>query len=104
MLSQIESFVQEIVRLYSPKKVILFGSQARGTATIDSDVDLLILMDYEGFGARKGAEILARINPKFAVDLLVRRPADIEQALNSRDFFIQEVYAEGTVLYDAADA
>jgi predicted nucleotidyltransferase len=104
MLHQIESFVRELVRLYEPKKVILFGSQAHGTATTDSDVDLLVLMDFEGFGPRMGARILSRINPDFAVDLLVRRPADFEEALRTHDFFIEDVNKNGQVLYDAANA
>ena len=57
MVSQetIQQFADEIARRYSPEKVIiiLFGSYARGTATEDSDVDLLVC---DGFSLeRRGA-------------------------------------------------
>jgi len=40
--------VRRIVRRYSPEKVILFGSHATGRAGPDSDVDLLVVMPYQG--------------------------------------------------------
>ena len=39
--------VNEIVTLFHPEKIILFGSQARGEETPDSDVDLLVVMPGE---------------------------------------------------------
>jgi predicted nucleotidyltransferase len=44
----IDSMVQRIVNKFHPEKIILFGSQARGTAGPDSDVDLLVVMSLEG--------------------------------------------------------
>ena len=34
-----------VVQYFSPQRVILFGSRARGDATRDSDVDLLVIVD-----------------------------------------------------------
>jgi predicted nucleotidyltransferase len=39
---QIVSFVDRVVAAFKPRRVVLFGSYARGTPTADSDVDLLI--------------------------------------------------------------
>ena len=44
----IDRMVRRIVRKFQPEQVILFGSQARGDAGPDSDVDLLVVMDFEG--------------------------------------------------------
>ncbi len=39
---RIKRLAEEIGRKFHPRKVILFGSYARGEATADSDVDLLM--------------------------------------------------------------
>ena len=51
-----------------------------------------------------GLEILNKINPKFAVDLLVRTPEQVQQRLAWNDFFLQEILAQGKILYEAAHA
>ena len=40
----IREMVRRIVKQFDPEKIILFGSQARGDAGPDSDVDLLVVM------------------------------------------------------------
>ncbi len=45
----IKDFLRRIKRKYSPEKVILFGSRARGEHLEDSDVDLIIVSKkFEG--------------------------------------------------------
>jgi hypothetical protein len=39
---QIDRIVKRIVRKFQPERIILFGSQARGDAASDCDVDLLV--------------------------------------------------------------
>ncbi len=40
-MNDIQAVVDRPAREYAPDRVVLFGSHARGTATSDSDVDLL---------------------------------------------------------------
>ena len=61
---------EDIARCCAPERIILFGSYAYGTPDPDSDVDMLVILPFEGKGAWKAAEILTRVNPRFAVDLL----------------------------------
>ncbi len=43
----IDKMVRRLVRRFRPEQIILFGSHARGTAGLDSDVDLLVVMPLE---------------------------------------------------------
>lgn len=42
-----DSTLLEIIKLYSPRAIIQFGSTTRGEATATSDIDLLIILDPE---------------------------------------------------------
>ncbi len=97
----IRNFADEIARRYSPEKIILFGSYARGTANEDSDVDMLVMMNFEGRGIRKAVEILTSIEHRFPLDLLVRRADDVAWRIKENDFFLQDVIKEGKVLYES---
>ena len=43
----IDQYVERLVDRFQPQSVLLFGSQAAGTATADSDVDLLVVMNHD---------------------------------------------------------
>ena len=101
-MHSIEEMTTRIVQEFQPELIILFGSYAYGTPTADSDADLLVILPFEGKAPRKSLEILNKINPQFAVDILVHTPEQVQQRLAWNDFFLQELLAKGTVLYEAA--
>jgi predicted nucleotidyltransferase len=100
-LNDIKTFAQEIATRYFPEKIILFGSYARGDVGKYSDVDLLVVMNYEGSAARLKANIRGNIPFHHSLDLLVRKPDDIDWRLAENDFFIKEIMSTGLVLYEA---
>jgi predicted nucleotidyltransferase len=101
-MQQIETLSQQIAEQFSPDRIILFGSYAYGETTDDSDVDLLVVLPFEGYPFRKAAEILGVTDPDFAVDLIARTPEQFQQRLELGDFFIQEICEKGRVLHEAA--
>ena len=102
-MSQIEALSQQIAEQFHPERIILFGSYAYGEPTPDSDVDLLVVMPFEGHSPRKAAEIRFQVRPQFPLDLLVRPPELLRQRLELGDFFMKEIVDEGKVLYEATD-
>lgn len=98
--TEIQEFAQRIADRYQPERIILFGSQADGTANEDSDVDMLVVMRHtERKNIYKSIEILNALRPPFPTDLLVRSPEDILFALKHGDPIVSTIVNEGTPLY-----
>src|SRR5436190_10166263 len=74
---QIDRMVKRIVRKFAPEKIILFGSQARGDAGPDSDIDLLVVMSVEGSVREKRLEIRGALHGvPVPIDVIVTTPED----------------------------
>ena len=89
---QIDLMVGRIVTGFSPEKIILFGSHARGQAGPDSDVDLLVVMPVKGSKRAKQLEIRAAVRD-------VRVPKDIVVSRTEEFLWRQDVV--GTIEYPA---
>ncbi len=100
--AQIRELSDRIVGLFQPERIILFGSYAAGTPRDDSDVDLLVILPFEGNAVHKAVEILNAVDPSFPVDLLVRTPEEVRRRLALNDFFLREVIERGLVLHESA--
>lgn len=98
----IQKFCQELVEVFHPQKVVLFGSYAYGVPGESSDVDLLVVMPVKGSSARMSAEILIRLSPPFPLDVLVRSPETLAERLEAGDFFLKEIIKKGIVLHEVA--
>jgi predicted nucleotidyltransferase len=95
----LEAFTQRLAGQFAPEQIILFGSMARGEARWDSDADILVVMPYEGRPFAKSREIRRASKPGFRIDLLIRRPEDIEPRYRWGDPIIREALDHGEVLY-----
>ena len=94
--------VKKIVATLKPEKIILFGSYAYGNPTPDSDVDLLVIMKTRAKYKERYLAVARLLRPRqFPVDIIVKTPAEIKDALNNKgNFFIQEIVSKGKVLYE----
>lgn len=98
-IQDIQDYANKIAERFRPEKIILFGSYANGQPTEDSDVDLFVIMDYNGKSYEKATEISLQIEPPFAMDLLVQRRKDFSLRIQQRDPFIREI-DRGVTLYE----
>ena len=98
---ELQRVCAQIARLFKPERIVLFGSYAYGRPTVDSDVDLLVVMPFEGKGFRKASEIRTRIDADFPLDLVVRTPDEVSRRLAGGDSFLREVIKKGALLYAA---
>lgn len=102
-IDDIQEFANKVAARFSPERIILFGSHASGVFTADSDIDLLVIMDFEGRPHQKAFEIRKSINREFPLDLLVRKPADVAYRMNQGDFFLNDIIQKGKILYERSD-
>lgn len=94
---QIESYCRVLAREFRPQKIILFGSYAYGNPTLDSDVDLVVVMPFRGSDTKKVVEMQLRVGAPFPLDLLLWKPKQVKRT----DYFTREVLTRGLVMYEA---
>lgn len=99
---EIRLYSDELAKRFRPRKIVLFGSHAGRRATKESDVDLLVVMPHKGPAATQAARIRQQVRAPFALDLIVRSPAVLQQRLKLGDTFLRAVMDEGKVLYESA--
>ncbi len=92
--------VKRIVKQFDPERIILFGSQARGDAGRDSDVDLLVVMEVEGSKRDLQVEIgVALHGIRIPKDSIVTPPHDFEWRKEIPGTIERPALLEGKVLY-----
>ncbi|MGD9101781.1 MAG: nucleotidyltransferase domain-containing protein [Anaerolineae bacterium] len=90
-----------IVDAFAPQRIILFGSHAYGQPNSDSDVDLLVVMESDERPAARATRVSRLLRPRpFPMDIVVRTPQEIQERLESGDYFMREVLERGRVLYE----
>ena len=104
-VQEIQSHVMPVAQKYGIKAVFLFGSYAKGTATEDSDIDLLI--DTSGTALRSLLSLGALYNDLEAVlekkiDLITIRSLEQRTQMPSEAAFREAVMKERVRLYDVA--
>ncbi len=78
-LGQIRAYCRVVAREFQPRKILLFGSYATGSATPDSDVDLVVVMPFRGSATDQVVEIRGPVEAPFPMDLLVWRPDEADR-------------------------
>ena len=100
---EIQNIVNQLVRLYKPEKIILFGSLAKDQIKQGTDIDLFIIKnDVPKLGVDRIRQLDALIKYKLATDFIVYKPQELEQRLKLGDPFVKTILKEGKVHYDAA--
>lgn len=92
-LREIEYHVMTLAQEYGAERVSLFGSYARGEATKESDVDLLLEK-----GSIKG---LCVLDFKDELERRLRKPVDVVTTAGASERFLRKIKADEVVLYAA---
>lgn len=99
--TEINTLVERIVERIQPQKVILFGSYAKGTATIKSDLDIFIIKETELPPANR-ADVLKPLlaNSLIRVDVHVYTPEEVEGYGEEQFSFVNSVIKSGKTVFE----
>lgn len=100
--NQIRDSAKKILQVANPTRIILFGSYARGDATEDSDLDLLVIVkNIEKRGKQMVAyrNAIGRVSPGVGVDILVYHEDEASEPVPGTVLYWALI--EGKVLYEA---
>ena len=92
-----EDITERILPL-GPEKIILFGSQAKGTAGENSDIDLCVVMETSS-KRRCAAEIQMLLDYEIPLDIIVYTPSEWKECIEDAGSFATKIFNEGIVLY-----
>ncbi|MEK7250675.1 MAG: nucleotidyltransferase domain-containing protein [Bacteroidota bacterium] len=105
--AQISEVVHCLKRATRIKNLILFGSYARGIATNDSDLDLVVILDEPGFLSTYMERVLRRvelskslgeIEQQTTVDILLYTEDEWKKLLTIDSAFTREILSTGQTL------
>jgi uncharacterized protein len=95
--------IARLAKAFQPERIYVFRSQARGEATPDSDIDLLIVVAQANEPAHRLAQAAYRIATphSLALDFLVMPLDEFERRSRALASLPATVLREGRVLYAA---
>ncbi len=94
---------ERLVDGFAPNRIILFGSQARGTADDRSDVDILVVCSFEGKRRHLMLEMDRALRGlRLARDIMVLTPEEFERDRHIPGTIARPAWREGKVLYESA--
>jgi uncharacterized protein len=97
----VDEIAQKIVAAFDPRRIVLFGSHARGDARPDSDLDLLIEMESDLKPADRIRAVDRLFTPRaWPMDVVVFTPEEARQQRASRNSLVHAAEREGRVLYE----
>ena len=97
---KLQRIVQTIAKAVAPKRIYLFGSQAKQTARPESDFDLLIVADMN-MSHRERRIAIRRLfpQPDFSLDLFVLTKDEFERQRNIPNTIARTVDRDGIFLF-----
>lgn len=92
--------VQRLIRAFAPEQIILYGSYAKGTTHLRSDIDVLVVTSIPGGMSqhiRRARQLAADCFPP--VDIVFATPQDLSNARTAKSPFLLSVLGTGIVIY-----
>lgn len=97
-MKELENIKQQVIELYSPIKIILFGSLAKKQIKTTSDIDICVIIDTDD--KRKLVnKMYSEVNTKFPVDIIIYTEKEWEILKDEETSFLYKILKEGEIIY-----
>ena len=97
----LEHVTKTIVERFRPKRIMVFGSHARGEAGPDSDLDLFIEMDTPRRPPERAIEVSEAFGLRlWPMDIVVYTPEEVLRLRHVSGTLLSVIEKEGKVLYE----
>ena len=97
-----EALLRQVVSVLDPRRIILFGSRARGDASADSDYDLVVVLDDETPDGNVTWRRRYQARRGFSADIVPCRETTLTERARAVGSFAHTVVTEGVVVYERA--
>jgi len=111
---EFDTILKNLISLLKPSdpyKIVLFGSHVNGKPNINSDIDLMVILDNNHVSKthkeRLNKKILLRklvldINRKIPLDIFVYSKEELNLLKKYGNYFIDEIEKTGKTIYEKA--
>jgi predicted nucleotidyltransferase len=99
----VKRFINLIVEKFNLKKIIIFGSFARGDYHKGSDLDLIIVGEFKERFIDRIGKIIELNDSDLEIDAMVYTEEKFQKMIKERRPFIEQVLEEGIVVYEKRD-
>jgi predicted nucleotidyltransferase len=97
----LEHVTKTIVERFRPRRIMVFGSHARGEAGPDSDLDLFIEMDTSRRPPDRAIEISEAFGLRpWPMDIVVYTPEEVRRLRSVNGTLLSVIEKEGKLLYE----
>jgi HEPN domain-containing protein/predicted nucleotidyltransferase len=100
----LERITRTILEHLRPRRIVLFGSRARGNAAPDSDYDIMVEMETD-LPSSQRIRAVADLFPRrgWSMDVLVYTPDEVRRWKDDVGMVMYDIVREGRVLYCRPD-
>lgn len=97
----LDHVTKTIVERFHPKRIMVFGSHARGDAGPDSDLDLFVEMDTPRRPPDRAIEVSEIFGLRsWPMDIVVYTPEEVRRLRHVNGTLLSVIEKEGKVLYE----
>ena len=96
----VKKFINWIIKKFNLKKIIIFGSFARGDYHKGSDLDLIIVGEFKERFIDRIGKIIELNDSDLEIDVMVYTEEEFQKMIKERRPFIEQALEEGIVVYE----